>query len=337
LNTDNDLNVIGVLREIWAAKVFLLVGLCVGLLAGACFSVLAVPKVEARMMIGPAQPMDASMKSQFQDGQNSYVIGAERDGSGEMVSNFTRFKAMMRGVSVARFLLRDARIVEGVKADRSFVFERGQGDLSATDLAAYIGKHVSFDRFGESALKEMVYRHADRKFAAYFVQQIHRVTDQLIRAELRNQVDERVAYLERVIAKTNNPEQRRIITNLLLEQERARMMVSMDAPVAASVIEPVAAGARVVWPNAGLVYGGLGLVGLLLGYVVFGLVTFQVAVGHAAQKQTKGQGRDLRHELKAQSRRPLKYGSWFGGSGGNDVDDEDAKRRRVKDRHYAAE
>ena len=330
---DQDLNVIGLLREVWSAKIFLLVGLSVGLLSAACFSVLAIPKMEARMMIGPAQPMDASMEAAFQDGHNSYILNAEREKPQEYFSNFTRFEAMMRGGRVAQILLRDPRVAQGVKNDVSFVFENGRERLQPADLSDYIARQVKLDAFGESALREMVYRHRDVKFAAYFLQQIHRISDQLIRSELRGQIDERIAYLERVIAKTNNPEQRRIITNLLLEQERARMMVSMDAPVAATVIEPVAAGARAVWPDSALLYGGFGLIGIILGYLVFGVVNYQDETVETMQRRYEPRGQDLQHKPK----RPLKYGSWFAGTPDNDSDDSSNNTRRAKDLGDAAE
>jgi len=340
MQRNDDLNMIGLLREVWAAKVFLTIGLSVGLLAAFAFIVVSKPQFEARMMVGPAQPLEASMEARFENGQNSYVLGREQNNSIEVVSNFTRFQAMMRGVSVARLLLRDRRIVEGLESDVAFVFGDGREGIQPTELAKYIGARVKLDRFGESALREMVYRHRDGRFAAYFVQQIHRTTDQLIRAELRGQVDERIAYLERVIAKTVNAEQRRIMTNLLLEQQRARMMVSMDAPVAAIVVEPAASSAGAVWPDAGLLYSGLGFLGLFLGYLVFGVVHYreedEVLVAPrgrgAGVVPQKNSGQDLRHEPK----RPLKYGSWFQGAPDNDVDADDKNAPR-KDASDAAE
>ena len=333
---ENDLNMVGLLREVWAARAFLVVGLCVGFLIAFGIVAVSVPKFEARMMVGPAQPLETLMQARFDDGQNSYLFGAERGrASGEVVSNFVRFEAMVRGGSVARLLLRDARIVDGVKADRAFVFDGGQGDVDPAELAQYIDARVGFDRFGETPLKEIVYRHRDGAFAAYFLQQIHRVSDQLIRAELRGQVDERIAYLERVIAKTVNPEQRRIITNLLLEQERARMMVSMDAPVAAAVIEPAASGARAVWPDKGLFYSVFGVLGLMVGYLVFGLVNYReqenVSGGRDRRDSAALRGEELQHKPK----RPLKYGSWFQNAPDNDVAVE--PRRGKRDTSDAAE
>lgn len=309
-----DLNLIGLLREFWAAKVFLAVGLMLGLFTAFVFMSILQPKYEARMMVGPAQPLEAGVQAQYQDGGNSYVLPADRPASREVVSNFVRFEAMRRGVSVARLLLRDERIVEGVSDDHAFILDDGREGVQPTELAKYIGRRVKMDRFGETALKEMVYKHPDPAFAAYFLQQIHRTTDQLIRADLRSKVDQQIAYLERVVAKTVNPEQRRIMTNLLLEQERARMMVSMDAPVAASVYEPAAAGRYAVWPDAGLFYGGFGLLGLMLGYFVFGLIHYKEEMVVVSEHAPVMRGEDLQHKPK----HPLKYGSWFQSEAGND-------------------
>lgn len=320
----DDLNLIGFLREAWAAKVFLAVGVCVGLMFAFAFLVVAKPQVEARMIVGPAQVMDISVQARYQDGQNSYVRAPGSDAaSADGFSNFTRFEAMMRGASVSRLLLRDKRVIDGLLADKAFVFSDGYRELQPAELAGYIEERVQIDPFGETTLKALVYRHGDPVFAAYFLQQIHRISDQLIRADMRGQVDQRIGYLERVIGKTMNPEQRRIMTNLLLEQERLRMMVSMDAPVAAAVIEPSAAGARAVWPDAYLLYGGLGLLGLMIGYLVFGVVHYQETGAVVPERREVARGSDLQHKPK----RPLKYGSWFQGAPDNDVEDDKAAPR----------
>ena len=60
-------------------------------------------------------------------------------------------------------------------------------------------------------------------------------------------------------------------TGLLLEQERARMVVSMDEPVAAKVMEQASSLPKPVWPDVPLLLFGFGALGLFLGYVVFGV------------------------------------------------------------------
>ena len=79
---ENDLNMVGLLREVWAARAFLVVGLCVGFLIAFGIVAVSVPKFEARMMVGPAQPLETLMQARFDDGQNSYLFGAERGRAG---------------------------------------------------------------------------------------------------------------------------------------------------------------------------------------------------------------------------------------------------------------
>ena len=329
-----DINLISVLRDIFAARLFLTVGLCVGLMAAFAFIVIANPQTQARMLVGPAQLLDAQVNARYQDGQNSYMRMPENESTAKnSVSNFIRFEAIMRGISVARLLLRDQRIAEGLFNDRQFVFSQARSEMQPADLARYIEKRVNIDPFGETSLKALTYRHGDPVFAAYLLQQIHRVSDQLIRADLRNHVDQRIAYLERVIAKTSNPEQRRIMTNLLLEQERIRMMVSMEAPVAASVIEPAAAGSRAVWPDPYLFYAGFGFLGLLIGYLVFGVVSYEGDIDYARDDKPVFRGDELQHKPK----RPLKYGSWFQNEPDNSNDVRPKKAQSLKGAGDAAE
>ena len=308
----NDADVIGFLHDFYAARFFILTGVLFAGIVAFLLLYVAVPQKQANMLIGPAELMDTHISERFNHGQSSYLrLSNSENGQAQSVSNFVRFQAVMQGASVAKLLLRDPRIVEGIVQDQKFVFEeKREADIQASELAQYITKRVRFDPFGETSLKAISYQHRDAGFAAYFLQRIHRVSDQLIRADLRSQVDQRIAYLERLIGKTSNPEQRRILTNLLLEQERGRMMVSMETPVAASVIEPVSAGIKTVWPNPYLFYGGFGFVGLLLGYLAFGLVQYGQRFENEKIKQSSYD--DFASErLKHQPKRPLKYGSWF--------------------------
>lgn len=265
-----DLNLGLFLRELWAAKVFLFCGVLVGVVAAFCVATLSVPQYQARMMIGPAQQIDVS----GQGGASDYNQGApsvQGQGNMQTAHRFTSFEAIYSGASVARLLLRDERVGNGLSQDKAFRFGDARNDWNAAYLAEYIGKRVWLDSFGETELRSLNYRHPDPVFAAYFVQQIHRTADQIIRADLRDGVDQRIAYLERAIAKTLNPEHRRAITGLLLEQERARMVVSMDEPVAAKVIEQASALPKAVWPDALLLLFGFAALGAFLGYVVFGV------------------------------------------------------------------
>lgn len=266
-----DLNLAMLLRDLWAVKLFLVVGLLAGLIGAFVIVKVSVPHYQASMMIGPAQHINVSAHGGALE-QRVEGSAVQRRAHVNPAPHFTSFEAIYAGASTARLLLRDERVLAGLANDQSFVFDDLQESWSAPLLAEYIRKRVWLDSFGESELRSLNYRHRDPAFAAYFVQQIHRTADQLIRGDLRDGVDQRIAYLERSIAKTLNPEHRRAITGLLLEQERVRMVVSLPEPVAAKVIEAASAKPKPVWPDKALLFFGLGFLGLFLGYIVSGCV-----------------------------------------------------------------
>ena len=97
------------------------------------------------------------------------------------------------------------------------------------------------------------------------------MADRLIRRDIRGDSQARVDYLNKAIAETGNIEHRRALTTLLMEQERLLMLVSIDQPYAATVIEPAASGDKPKWPDLKLLYFGFGFLGIILGFILHGL------------------------------------------------------------------
>ncbi len=316
----SDLNVADFLKEIWQAKVFLFLGVIVGLMCAFVFVKSAVPHARAHMMIGPAQGMEISARSDRDMPAAGY--DAARSEQTHSQQNFVQFQARYSGAGVAKLLLRDPRIVEGLKADQAFVFSKPRDGWNPAILSDYIAKRVWFDPFGETVLREMNYLHPDPGFAAYFLQQIHRTTDQLIRAEQRAAVDQRIAYLERESAKAMNPDHRRAMTTLILEQERVRMSVLMDEPVAAKVVERSAVSAKPAWPDTALVYTLFSAMGLFVGYLVYGLsgVRRRSFVKAARGHRTAGE---------EEQGKAMNYARWFKTDAQNSNIDYETRRRNT--------
>lgn len=253
-----------VMVELWRAKHFILGGLVVGLIGAAVFVYAALPHYRAAMILSPASPMGALSSASSSDKES--VSGVFAPNEGVM---FTRFEAMYKGVSVAGLLLRNERILDGLKRDRGFVFSAADDEWNAPKLAEYIAQRVVVDPVGETHLRQFYYEHVDADFAAFFVQQIHETTDGLIRYDMRRDVNERIAYLQEAMGEVRNPEHRRGLTDLLMEQERLKMLVSINQAYAASVVEPSAAFSRVYWPHKSLVVAAFGFAGMLIGFVAF--------------------------------------------------------------------
>ncbi len=253
--------------ELWRARGFVLCGLIVGFVGAALFVLSAVPHGSARLVIAPASPMEAM---QISANQNRPV--AADDSQKRADSNFARFDAVMKGVSAARILLREDDILTGLENDRAYRFDDSDQQWSPSKLAEYIESRVHVDPVGETSLRILSYEHSNPNFAALFLRRLHEVSDGLIRHSMRRDVNERIQYLQKSLGNTMNPEHRRALTDLLMEQERLKMLVSIEQPYAAALVEPAAAMPRQSWPDVPLVFAALGFGGAFMGFVIFSIM-----------------------------------------------------------------
>jgi hypothetical protein len=261
-----------VFADLWQARVFVFTGAFLGLLAATGFITVAVPHYRAQMIISPASPMNGAEISSLLAEESLFPIRALVQRAGITNSaDFTRFETTYARPSVAALMLKDSRVAEGVAQERDFSFSAAPNVEDAEHLAAYIEKHVRLESVGATPQRKLVYAHPDRTFAAYFLHRLHKVTDELIRQKLRQEAEQRIRHLQQAITETANPEHRRNLTSLLMEQERLRMLVSIETPYAASVIEPPAADIKASWPDAALLFPAFIFAGALAGFVIVGI------------------------------------------------------------------
>lgn len=259
-------------KDLWDGKFYLLSGLIIGLLAAFIFMASATPYFKARMIVAPASPMNGAEMSSLLADNNLFALRylVQRVGMSNS-SDFLRFENIYAGPRVAHMLIKDETIIAGLKNDPKANFITEQKDWNADKLSYYLSKRLRLDSIGASPLRELSYQHPDKDFAVYLLGEVHQISDYMIRQNIFKESGERIEYLKRAIEETSNPEHRRALTTLLMEQERLRMLVSIDQAYAASVIEPPAALPKVSWPDKYLVWPGFALIGLFLGYVVYGI------------------------------------------------------------------
>ena len=278
------------LADMWHGRVFMLIGLMVGMVCAFGFSAVSVPHKEAAMILAPASPMQAPEMPQQISGFNPM-----RAAQSDMADlNFSRFEAVMKGASVSAHLLKDERVMQGLRADRGLVFEAAQMEWSAAQLSEYIAQRVHIDPVRETALRVFSYQHASPEFAEFFLSRLHETADGLIRHGQRKEVSERIAYLQGALGQTLNPEHRRALTDLLMRQESLRMMVSIEQPFAAAIIEPASPSVKTAWPDLMLVVPVFAFVGAFLGFIVFSARTEQ-------QEQTQERRAALQGWLKGRA------------------------------------
>ena len=124
------------------------------------------------------------------------------------------------------------------------------------------------EHLGTTPLRRISYKHPDPVFAASFLRKIHLVADQLIRRDRRRQSQSRIDYLQDTLQKTVNPDHRKGIANLLMQQEHIQMLANLDEPYAAIVVEPPTSTPKPVWPDKPLLFAAFACMGALVGYMV---------------------------------------------------------------------
>ncbi len=263
---------VDVLRDIWRAKVYVAVLGAAGLVLAGLWMVASTPYYRANMIISPASPMNGAEVSSLLANDNLFALRylVQRVGVANS-SDFLRFESIYNGPSVAAVLLKDPNIEKGLNMDRAFVFSRRQSEWRPELLAEYVTDNVALEPVGNTSLRRLVYHHPNRKFATYFLGRLHGISDALIRKTIREETEGRITYLKGSVQKTSNPEHRRALTSLLLEQERLRMLVSIDQPYAAAVVEPPSGRVKPSWPDPYFLFSVFAFAGAVAGFVVFSI------------------------------------------------------------------
>lgn len=256
------------LSSFWRARVYVLVALVVSLCISAIFIVASTPLYRADMIVAPADGYAlGDYASTVADG-NSLDIPFWRPKDQEGVStDFYRFVYTIKGSSVAAILLRDQSVLSGIAKDGSW--RNSAKEWTAEELSDYLDKHIKIEHLGTTPLRRISYRHPNSAFASTFLRKLHLVSDQLIRRDRRRQSENRINYLQESLQKTINPDHRKGITNLLMQQEHIKMLANLDEAYAAIIVEPPASTPRPVWPDNKIIFALFGLVGMICGYIVW--------------------------------------------------------------------
>jgi hypothetical protein len=284
------------LRDLGKARYVIAGGMAICALFAAVFLWAATPYYRAALVVTPANPMSGAEVSSLLANDDMFALRymVQRVGVTN-ASDFSKFETVFAGVSVAEVLLQDDQIMRGLMAERRGILSP-EVSWTAQRLAEYVQRRVDVEPIGATALRRMVYSHPDPRFAVYFLTRLHDMADRQIRQTIRRDTTQRVNYLQAAIDETNNPDHRRALTALLLEQERLRMLVSMDQPYAAEVVEEAAASSRVIWPQTALVLMAAMAAGAILGFIGW-------SVGAAARKPAV----EIQSAAPPERRKTMKY------------------------------
>jgi hypothetical protein len=256
-----------ILNDVWAARAWILV--CASLFAALAFLLIlaTTPEYRASMIVAPADGYAlGDYASSVSDGEK-LAIPFWRPQEAEGVStDFHRFVFTLRGPAAADILLKDSGVLSGIARDGRW--SKNAKGWTAEELADYLDKRVRIQHLGATPLRKITYHHPDPVFAASFLRKMHLVADQLIRRDRRRQSESRIKYLKDMLGKTVNPDHRRVIADLLSQQEHIQMLANLDEAYAAIIVEPPSSSPRPVWPDKALLFGVFLIAGGALGYFI---------------------------------------------------------------------
>ena len=258
------------LRDVWAARLSVAAGAALFALISVVFIYLSTPLFRATLIVAPADGYAlGDYASSVSDGEAMTIpFWRPREADG-VSTDFHRFVYTLQGTAAASILMKDGAVLAGIARDGSW---REKADAWAPEeLADYLNRKIQIEQLGATPLKRISYRHPDPEFAAAFLRKIHLVADQLIRRDRRRQSQSRIDYLQDTLTKTINPEHRRGIVNLLMQQEHIQMLANLDEPYAAIIVEPPSSTPKPVWPNKPLLLIASLLLGGAAGYLARGL------------------------------------------------------------------
>lgn len=245
---------------------------------GAFLTLLALwiiePRHTAYMLVGPTTRLGpAGMGPALPIGTGGLPRALAEPGSGEeTLSDYARYLELLMSHPVAARVAADEEILRTVfhehwDADNAawrepvtpgFVVRKllfGLAGLpswsppDAEQMARYLRETIRIERVGVGPIRRIVFRHRDRDFALRLLAVLHAAADGLIREEAGRRILVEIDYLRGRLADVTVQEHRVAMTNLLGDQERIRMMISVDLPFAADTIAPPTASALPDWPD----------------------------------------------------------------------------------------
>ncbi len=247
--------------RVWHGRRFVFWGMVLGSAIALFLILFLKPQYEAMMIVAP--PSHDSRTDSFVEGVFVYAPDVEAripTGSPE----FIRFEQSLRGAAVANLIFKMDHMVDRISEDSLW---RGLSNeiKSPQDLALYLTHHIHVETMGATASRKITYRHPDPEFATKLLVMVRKADDQIIRTSVKAETETKIEWLKTEFSKTLNPDHRQALAQLLMSEERRRMLLSLETPYAVNVVEEAASTPRPVVPNRPMIFVMLVMVGAACG------------------------------------------------------------------------
>ena len=275
-----------VLNLLWHVRWRLLGGVVMGLLIG-CAVVLSIrPQYTIKMVVGPISSngpagmgTPAAHLRDVEERENALNNGPEA------LTDYDRYLELLTSPAVAEELIKTVPdVMQTMFPDRwnakekewylpwravpAEIVNRVRGGApwhapTAEDLAQRLHIMLQQRVLGATPMRELKLHHRDRGFGISLLYAMHQAADNVLRAEAARRSAAISEYIEKQMPDVNLEEHRQILSEILAAQERIRILVAVDLPYAADIVEPPSAPVQPDTPQPWPIIVLGGLVGFL--------------------------------------------------------------------------
>jgi uncharacterized protein involved in exopolysaccharide biosynthesis len=219
------------------------------------------------------------------------ILDGAAHGAGEKMSYYERFLYEMTSLNVANELASSPEIMRRVfeamwdakneswNPDPGFFprMRRMLSDLAGRrswaapdgrDLARFLRSRVQVQQIGNTPLRRIVYRHADPEFARLLLNRLYATTERQLRNIAVKGNALMIEEYQKMARTTSDLEHKRALWATLIGHEQFSMMMNVDLPLAADLMEAASCDVLPDTPDPAIVMPIAFAAGLVLGLVL---------------------------------------------------------------------
>lgn len=256
---------------------------------------LVTPQFTASMVVAPTGRLGTGAMGMRMPATATAARGiAESGGGEEQMSDFSRYLALLTAVPVAERLRAKPGLMQqlfptawdqvagewrppsGVAAVAARLARRLAGypawaPPDAVELSRLLKRELVIDRVDDGPVRRITFRHQDRAFALALLRDLHAAVEAHLRAEAERRIRAEMRFVHGKMSVSGSLDTQRALSSLAAEQERALLMLEVELPYAADMLEAPWAMSLADWPNPVLLLPAS--VALALAATLFGLFT----------------------------------------------------------------
>jgi uncharacterized protein involved in exopolysaccharide biosynthesis len=250
------------------------------------------PNFTATLIVGPTATEGLLRRSApISDLLSGSIITGAAHGAGEKMSHYEQFLYELTSLSVANELASQPEIMQrvfesmwnagaqawgpdpglGSRLRRMLSELAGRPSWSVPDgrdLGLFLKSRIQVQQIGSTPLRRISYRHPDPEFARSLLTRLYATTEHQLRTAAIRGNSRMIEEYERIIRSTSDLEHKRALWAKLIGHEQFAMMMNVDIPLAADLMEPAVCDALPDTPDPAMVLPIAFMAGFVLGLIL---------------------------------------------------------------------